>query len=160
MPCKKTIGSPARGEVVALGGVAGQQQGLVIGEAGLFEAAEPAKVFGAGGGQVVVADQLPRQLVGAGNPVRDAGGGDLLLGPGDPGSHGRLAGQERAGDLGGSQPAQQPQGERHPGVRGERWVAAGEDQPQPVIGDHVPGIGLTGGCDRGVLPGGQADGTA
>src|SRR5215831_18537421 len=57
------------------------------------------------------AGQPLRQLVGAGNPVGDAGGGDLLLGPGDPGSHGRLAGQERAGDLGGGQPAQQPQGE-------------------------------------------------
>ena len=48
----------AGGEVVAFGGVAGQQQGLVVGEAGLAGAVEPAQVFRAGGGQVVVAGQL------------------------------------------------------------------------------------------------------
>jgi hypothetical protein len=85
-----------------------------------------------------------RQLAGAGDPVGDAGGGDLLLGTGDPGGHGRLAGQERVRDLGGSQPAQQPQSERDPRVHGERGVAAGEDQPQPVIGDRVLGTDLTG----------------
>ena len=52
------------------------------------------------------------QLVGRRHPVRDAGGGDLLLRPGDPGRHRRLADQERAGHLGGGQPAQQPQRER------------------------------------------------
>src|SRR5262249_48024239 len=44
-------------EVGAVGGVAGGQRGLVVGEAGLAGAVEPAQVFGAGGGQVVVAGQ-------------------------------------------------------------------------------------------------------
>jgi len=48
----------AGGEVVAFGGVAGEHQGLVVGEAGLAGAVEPAQVFRAGGGQVVVAGQL------------------------------------------------------------------------------------------------------
>ena len=70
-----------------------------------------------------------------GHPVRDAGRGDLLLRPGDPGGHRRLADQEGARDLGRGQPAQQPQGQRDLRLDGERRVAAGEDQPQPVVGD-------------------------
>src|SRR6185295_19760456 len=45
----------------------------------------------------------------------------------------RLGHEERAGDLGGREAAEQAQGERDPGGRGERGVTAGEDQPQPVV---------------------------
>jgi hypothetical protein len=41
--------------------------------------------------------------------------------------------EERAGDLAGGQAAHDPQGERDLGCPGQRRVAAGEDQPQPLI---------------------------
>ena len=83
------------------------------------------------------------------DPVRDAGGGDLLLGPRDPGRHRRLAHQEGPGDLCRGQPAEQAEGERHLRVRRERRVAAGEDQAEPVVhrrtGRAVAcGVGRTG----------------
>ena len=72
------------------------------------------------------------------HPVGDARGGDLLLRPGDPGRHGRLADQERARDLGGRQAADQPQGQRRPAPRraSAGWQQV-NDQPQPVVGDQV-----------------------
>ena len=70
---------------------------------------------------------------------RDAVGdaGVLDLGPraDQPLLHRRLGDQERPGDLGGRQPAQRPQGERHPRRHRQRRVAAGEDQAQPLVGD-------------------------
>ena len=36
-------------------------------------------------------------------------------------------------DLGRGEPAEQPERERHPGGGAERRVAAGEDEPQPVV---------------------------
>jgi hypothetical protein len=38
------------------------------------------------------------------------------------------------GDLGGRQAAQQPQRQRHLRLGRERWMAAGEDEPQPLVG--------------------------
>ena len=35
------------------------------------------------------------------------------------------------------EPAEQPQRQRHLGLAGQRRVAAGEDQPQPLVGDHL-----------------------
>ena len=96
-----------------------------------------------GGGQVALVEdevddgqhrgQPRRQVLGRRDPVGDLGEADLLLGPGDPLGHGRLRHQERLGDLGDGEAAEQPQGERHPRLRGEGRVAAGEDQPQPVV---------------------------
>ena len=60
-------------------------------------------------------------------------GGDLLLGAGDPRGHGGLRHQERAGHLGRGQPAHQPQGEGDLSLARQGLVAAGEDQPQPVV---------------------------
>jgi len=54
-----------------------------------------------------------------------------------------IGGQERPGDLGDGQAAEQPQGERHPGLGCQRRVAAGEDQPEPVV---VDGAGQLRGC--------------
>ena len=76
-----------------------------------------------------------RQFGGIRYPVRDPGRRDLLLRPGDPGGHGRLGHQERPRNIAGGQTAHQPQRQRDLSLPGQRRMAAGEDQPQPVIGD-------------------------
>ncbi len=76
-----------------------------------------------------------RQQVRWGHLVRDARVADLVLGPDQPLGHGRLRDQERPGDLRGGQPGQRAQGERDPGIQRQRRVTAGEDQPQPVVGE-------------------------
>ena len=72
---------------------------------------------------------------------RDAVGGvvvaQLALGPHDALRHRRLGHEERPGDLGRLEPAEQAQGERDLGVGGERRVAAQEHQAQLVVGDDV-----------------------
>jgi len=75
------------------------------------------------------------------HPVGNPGVGDLLLGPDQPLGHGRLAGQERPGDLRGGQPGQRTQRQGHPGLERQRRMAAGEHQPQPVVG-HPAMVGL------------------
>ena len=65
--------------------------------------------------------------------VRDPGVPDLGLGPDQPLGHGRFRHQEGARDLGRGEPAEQPERQRHLGGRAERRVAAGEDEPQPVV---------------------------
>ena len=86
-----------------------------------------------------------RQQVRRGDPVRDPRVLDLLLGPDQPLGHRRLAGQERPGDLRRGQPGQRAQGQRDPGLERQRRVAAGEHQPQPVVGNAaVVGLGLVG----------------
>ena len=57
------------------------------------------------------------------------------FGADEPLLHRRLGGQERAGDLGRLQAAQGPQRQRDPRLRRERRMAAGEDQPQPIVRD-------------------------
>ena len=81
------------------------------------------------------ARQAVRQQVRGRHPVGDPGLGDLLLGPDQPLGHGRLAGQERPGDLRRGQAGQRAQRQRDPGLERQRRVAAGEHQPQPVVGD-------------------------
>ena len=73
------------------------------------------------------------------HPVGNAGQADLALGPHQPLGHGRLGDEEGPGDLGRGQAAQGPQGQRHPGFEGQRRVAAGEHQPEAVVGNcaHV-----------------------
>ncbi len=73
------------------------------------------------------------ELVRRRHPVRDPGGDDLLLGPGDPRGHRGLLHQERAGHLGRGQTAHQPQRQGDLGVPGQGGVAAGEDEPQTVV---------------------------
>ena len=58
---------------------------------------------------------------------------DLAFRPDQPLSHRRLGDEERAGDLRGAQAAEQPERQRDLRLPRERGVAAGEDQPQPVI---------------------------
>jgi hypothetical protein len=87
----------------------------------------------------------------AGDAVRDVGGPDLPLGPDDPLAHRRLRHKEGAGDLGRLQAAEQPQGQRHLGRPGERRVAAGEDEAEPVVvhGAHLLGPGVVVLVDPG-----------
>ena len=65
----------------------------------------------------------------------DSGGGDLGLGTAEALAHRRLVIKEDAGDFGSREAAQQAQRQRHAGFRGQRGVAADEDQAQPVVGD-------------------------
>ena len=67
------------------------------------------------------------------HPVRDAGGPDLALGPDQALGNRRLRHEERARDLGGLEPGDQPQREGQLGLGGQRRVAAGEDQPEAVV---------------------------
>ena len=64
---------------------------------------------------------------------------DLALGPDQALGHGGLGHQEGPGDLGGLEPAEQAQGQRHLGGGGQRRVAAGEDQAEAVVvhGSHL-----------------------
>ena len=65
---------------------------------------------------------------------------DLALGPDETLGHGRLRDQERVRDLRGGQAAEQPEGQRDLGGRAERGMAAGEQQPEPVVA-HGPLLG-------------------
>jgi hypothetical protein len=80
------------------------------------------------------------------HPEGDAGGLDLLLRAHEPLRHRRLGYEERARDLGRGQPAERPQRERDLRVRGERRVAAREDELEPLVGEgrlvHVVLCGL------------------
>lgn len=73
------------------------------------------------------------QVCVAGHPVGDAGVADLALGAHQPLRHRRLGHEERPGDLLGAEPAEQAQRERHLRLDGQGGVAAGEDEPQPVV---------------------------
>ena len=57
----------------------------------------------------------------------------LALGPHEPLRHGRLGDQEGTRDLPGREPTQEPQGQGDLGACRERRMAAGEDEPEPVI---------------------------
>jgi hypothetical protein len=74
-----------------------------------------------------------QQVLGR-HPEGDPGGLDLALGPHQPLGHGRLGDQEGAGDLAGGQAAERPQGEGDLRLGGQRGVAAGEDELQPLVG--------------------------
>ncbi len=65
--------------------------------------------------------------------VRDARLADLVLGADHPLRDRRFGHEEQAGDLGGRQPAEQPQGQGDLRRRPERGVAAGEDQAEAVV---------------------------
>ncbi len=76
-----------------------------------------------------------RQQVGRRHAERDPGVLDLPLRAYEPLCHRRLRHEERARDLGRLEPAERPQGQRDLGVEGERRVAAGEDQLEPLVGN-------------------------
>jgi hypothetical protein len=73
--------------------------------------------------------------------------------------HGGLADQEHLGDLSRGQPAQGAQRQRDPGAWIERRVAAGEDEPEPVVAGRSGGrrrIPLAEQPRGGLLLGGAA----
>ena len=72
----------------------------------------------------------------------DARVADLALGPDEPLRHGGLGHQEGMGDLGRRHAGKGAQGQRHLGLEGQRRVAAGEHQPEPIVGDILVRIGL------------------
>jgi hypothetical protein len=75
--------------------------------------------------------------VGLGHPVGDVGVADLPLGPDDSLGDGRFVGEERPGYLFGGQAAESAQRESDPCLEREGGMAAGEDEPQPVIADGL-----------------------
>ncbi len=80
-----------------------------------------------------------RQQVRGWHAVRDAGIVDLALRPHESLRHRRLGHEERSRDLGGGQAGERAQGERDLRLDRECRVAAGEDQPEPVVG-HAAGV--------------------
>jgi hypothetical protein len=98
--------------------------------------------------------QARREVARVRHPVRDPGVADLALRARQALAHRRLGHAERARDVGRPEPAEQPQRERHLRRRAEGRVAAGEDQPQPLVADHAGVLRLVAGvqeCGLGVL---------
>jgi hypothetical protein len=123
------------------------------------------KACPAGGRVALVEDQINNGLhtrqtggerVGGRHLEPDPRAADLALGPDEPLRESRLGSQERRSDLPGRQPGNIPQRQRHPHLGRQRWMTAGEDQPQPVVfhGDCLRiGVALSG---RGADQRGQA----
>ena len=77
--------------------------------------------------------QARRELLGLRDLVRDSGLPDLALRSHEPLRHRALADEERPRDLGGGEPAQRAQRERHSCLGGDRGMGRREHQPQPII---------------------------
>ena len=110
-----------------------------------------------GRGVALVEDQVqrrqhraePRRQVGvARDLVGDPGAADLGLGAHDALRHRALGDQEGARHLAGGQPAEQPQRQRDARLLSQRGVAAGEDQPQALVGDRAHGLVVLVGLVR------------
>jgi hypothetical protein len=84
------------------------------------------------------------QLVVGRHREGDTGPSDLALGPHETLLHGAFAGQEGAGHLRGREPAEHAQREGHARLGRERRVAAGEEQPQPVVRQRAVGQVVVG----------------
>ena len=92
-----------------------------------------------------------QQVVGR-HPEGDPGRLDLALGAHQPLRHRRLGDEEGARDLGRGEAPERAQGERDLRLGGERWVAAGEDKLEPLVGEgrlvHVELHGPGGSSSR------------
>ena len=98
------------------------------------------------GGRVALVEHEVEHGEDGGEPVlqrvgrrlldRDAGEPDLLLRPHQPLRDRRLRHQQRAGDLGDGQAADEPQRERHLRLGRQRRMTAGEHEPEALVGDH------------------------
>ncbi len=93
------------------------------------------QVGAAAGGVALVEDQVEDVQDGVQAALFEGGPGgfDLLLGAADPGGHRGLGDQEGPGHLGGGEAADGPQGEGDLRGRGQRGVAAQEQQVQGVV---------------------------
>jgi hypothetical protein len=109
----------------------------------------------AGGQVALVEDQVQRgeyraqpvrQLVVGGHLVRDARPADLALGAHQALLHGSFIRQEGSRHLGRGETAERAQRESHARLRRECRMAAGEEQPQPVVRQRRldGGFGWTG----------------
>ncbi|CUJ41539.1 Uncharacterised protein [Achromobacter xylosoxidans] len=108
-------------------------------------------VFAGGGGIAFVEDQVDhfqhrgqprRAFPRPGHLERHARRRQAALGAHDALGDGRLRGQESARDLGGGQPAQQAQRQRHTRLGRKQRVAGGEHQAQQVVADVVLARGV------------------
>ena len=109
---------------------------------GLFAEVDADQAIPRGRGVAFIEDQVDdgehaseplSELAQLGHAVGDARLADLRFGADQALSQRGLWHQERAGDFVGFEAAEEAQGQRHPGGQGEGRVAAGEDQPQPVV---------------------------
>ena len=124
-------------------GFIGHQLGEQTAEADRLAAeVPPHEGVACGGGVALVEDEVDdlqhrREALGQqvirGHAVGDVGVADLALRPHEPLRHRRLRDEEGAGDLGRLEAGDGAQRERDLSLRRERRVAAGEDQPQPVV---------------------------
>ena len=125
----------------------------------------PHQRVGARGEVALVEDQIERgqdraqplgQVGVRRDRVGDAGPADLALRADEPLRHGGLRHEECARHLRGGEPAERPERERDLGLRRERRVAAGEEEPQAVVGyrAHVvlPLVSLLTGQERPEVP--------
>ena len=125
----------------------GQQPGQQPREAdGFRRQVRPQQVVALRGRIALVEDQIDhpqhigqplRQRVRLGHLIGDAGIADFRLCPDDPLGQGGRRDQAGVGDGLGRQPADLAQGEGDAGFLRKARVAAGEDQPQPVVLDRL-----------------------
>ena len=123
----------------------GQQLGQEPPQAdGLARQVGPRDRLARGGGVALVEHEVDHrehgfeplwQFLRVGDLERDPGVADLRLAPDDPLRHGRGSGQEGGSDLIGREAAHLAEGERDLDFRIDGRVAAGEDEPQPVVLD-------------------------
>ncbi len=88
-------------------------------------------------------------LFGAGHLERDARLGERSLRADDPLRDGRLGNEERASDLVGRQPAEQPERERDARLDRQDWMPGGEDEAQEIVAHVVVDGGIE--VERGAL---------
>ena len=84
--------------------------------------------------------------------VRDAGVGDLLLGPQQPLAHRVLGREEDPSDRRRREVRDHLQRQRDPGLHRQRRVAAGEHEAEPIVGDRLRRSGGLVGPDRPAWP--------
>jgi uncharacterized protein (DUF2384 family) len=106
----------------------------------------PHPVIAGGGGVALVEDEIDDLEHGGEaldelGPARHFVGNALLgqraFGPHDTLGHRGLRHQKGACDFLGREPTDQPQRQRHAGLRGQYRVAGGEDKAQQIVGDVV-----------------------
>ncbi len=148
---RRDSASSKQGEKPQYLGFVGHELGEQPCEANRLEAQVfPREVIAAARDVTLVVDQVDhrehgteavRQLGVVRDAVWNVGGTDLVLCPDETLRHRRLWHQKRTRDLGGPQTSEQPQRQRDLRAGRQSRVAAGEDQPQPVVA-HGTDLGL------------------
>jgi hypothetical protein len=153
---QRAAGADARGAARVLEQHQREQAGGLglVGQQRVDDAGQPDRLLGElladqrlarGGGVALGEDEVEHggdRAQAAVEPVagrlleRDAGHADLLLRADEPLGDRRLRDEQRAGDLGDGEAADEAQGQRHLRLDRERGMAAREHQPEPLVGDH------------------------